>query len=119
MEYVLPLEGIELEEMAKGIKRAIFYLEKLMCVYLEIDPGVVVKEHTHPHEQMGLLLAGRVKFTINGKTQIIEGKSLYRIPSNVPHEAEISGEEKAVILDIFSPIREDFLSDQRPSYMDP
>lgn len=117
MELVQEIENIILEQIAPGIRRFIFSLNQVMSIYFEIDPGVVVGQHSHPHEQMGMLIKGMMKWRIQGKETILKAPALYRIPSQEPHEAEILGDEPAFVLDIFSPIREDFLKKDPPGYL--
>ena len=117
MESFQDLKSAPLETVAPGIRRFIFTLDHVMCVYFEIEPGVVVSEHAHPHEQLGMLLEGKTKFRIGEEETIIEGPTFYRIPSQVPHQAEVVGDKPARILDAFSPIREDFLTGEAPHYM--
>jgi quercetin dioxygenase-like cupin family protein len=117
MELFQAMDKAPLETIAPGIRRFIFTLDRVMCVYFVIDPGVKVSEHAHPHEQMGMLIEGKTRWHIQGRETIVEAPVLYRIPSQVPHAAEVLGDKPALILDVFSPIREDFLKGGPPSYM--
>jgi len=119
MEMFQEIKKAKLETIAPGIRRFIFTLNNIMSIYFEIDPGVVVGQHAHPHEQLGMLLRGKMRWQIQGKERILQAPALYRIPSQEPHGAEIIGEEPALILDVFSPIREDFLKPEAPQYMRP
>jgi quercetin dioxygenase-like cupin family protein len=112
------LEEFEAIEIAKGVKRKVFYQDRMMLVCFEIDPPVTFPMHKHEHEQLGFVLQGKAKFTIGEDTKIIEPNTFYKIPSNVEHGAEILGSEKAIFIDIFSPIREDFLEGKKPFYLE-
>jgi quercetin dioxygenase-like cupin family protein len=79
----------------------------LMLSYLEMDAGAVVPLHSHPHEQGGILLQGRLELTIGDETRIVEAGSLFLIPPHVPHKA-VAVDGSAVVLDVFSPVREDY-----------
>ncbi len=81
--------------------------ENLMLSYLEMDEGAVVPLHDHPHEQGGILISGKVELTIGEETRLCEAGSLFIIPPNTPHKAVAVG-GPAVVLDVFSPIREDY-----------
>ena len=72
-----------------------------------MDDGAEVPLHSHPHEQGGMLVSGRVELTIGDETRICEAGSLFLIPPNVKHRAVAVG-GPAVVLDVFSPIREDY-----------
>jgi quercetin dioxygenase-like cupin family protein len=116
MEYFEELPHATLEQIAPGIRRLVFTLEQVMSAYFKIDPGVVIGQHSHPHEQMGMLIQGRMKWRIRDQETILQAPALYRIPSGESHQAEILGNEAAIVLDIFSPIREDFLKKETPGY---
>lgn len=78
-----------------------------MLSYLEMDAGAVIPLHDHTHEQAGILLEGKLKLTIGDETRILEPGEMFFIPANVPHQA-IAHDGPAVVLDAFSPIREDY-----------
>ena len=69
--------------------------------------GAEVPLHHHPHEQAGMLIKGQVQLTIGDETRICEAGSLFIIPPNVPHRA-VAVNGPAVVLDVFSPVREDY-----------
>ena len=94
-------------EILPGCRTRIPYGQNLMLSYLEIDDGAEVPLHSHPHEQGGILLSGRLELTIGEETRLCEAGSLFLIPPNVPHRAVAVGGQ-AVVLDVFSPIREDY-----------
>lgn len=71
-----------------------------------IDPGAVVPEHSHPHEQVGYLLEGTLTFTVDGESLRVEADDSYVIPGGEPHSAENKADATAVGLDIFSPPRD-------------
>ncbi|MFH1070080.1 MAG: cupin domain-containing protein [Candidatus Glassbacteria bacterium] len=80
---------------------------RLMAVEFHFKSGTEVKLHTHPHEQISVFLKGCFEAEVNGKTVIVEpGDSCYWAPG-VPHGVKCL--EDGVILDVFTPIREDFL----------
>ena len=122
LNYWEKLEDLEAKEIAKGIKRKLFYCEndpRMMIVCFEIDsPPMTFPMHKHEHEQLGFVLQGKAKFTIGKETKIIEKNTFYRIPPNVEHGAEILGPEKGIFLDIFSPIRKDFIEGDKPFYLE-
>ena len=81
--------------------------KNLMLSYLEMDEGAVVPMHHHPHEQGGMLLKGTIELTIGDEKRICQAGSMFLIPPNTPHKATAIG-GPAVVLDVFSPIREDY-----------
>ena len=80
----------------------------IMLSVVHLEPGSVVAEHAHPHEQMGLLIEGRLEFTVGGVTRVLGPGDLWRIPGGVPHSVRAI-DVPAVALDVFHPIREDYL----------
>jgi quercetin dioxygenase-like cupin family protein len=67
----------------------------------------VVPEHKHESEQITYILEGALLFEIDGKEILVEKGQVLRIPSWKPHKAVAL--EETLDLDIFSPIREDWL----------
>ena len=71
------------------------------------DKGGVGSVHTHPHEQITYVAKGKFEFEIGGeKTVVAQGDSLY-MPPNTPHGTLAL--EDGVLVDVFTPQREDFL----------
>lgn len=81
--------------------------EQLMLSLVEFAPHSVVEPHSHPHEQMGLLLDGELTFVIGGETHQVRPGQMWRIPGGVVHSA-IAGDKAVKALDVFHPIREDY-----------
>lgn len=81
--------------------------EKMMVSVVDIEPGAVVEEHSHPHEQVGMVLAGRATFFIGGEQKTLQPGDLYRIPGNVRHRV-LALDEPVQAIDIFYPVREDY-----------
>lgn len=72
-----------------------------------LEPHAVVDEHSHPHEQVGIVLEGRAIFIIGGEEKTLQPGDIFRIPSNVRHKV-IALEQRVKALDIFNPPREDY-----------
>lgn len=116
MTYI-DFEDIPVNEVAPGVKIRAPYGEHLMISLLEMDQGAVVNRHSHPHEQGGLMLEGKMELSIGDETRIVEPGEAYLIPPHVPHRAvAVGGPAKA--LDIFSPVREDY-ADLQNKYIPP
>jgi quercetin dioxygenase-like cupin family protein len=81
--------------------------ERMMLSLAELEPHAVVEEHSHPHEQVGLVIEGRAIFHIGGEEKLLQPGDLFRIPGNVRHRV-VALEERVKALDIFYPIREDY-----------
>ncbi|MEO5859054.1 MAG: cupin domain-containing protein [Pyrinomonadaceae bacterium] len=100
---------IKKEKPAPGIERQMVVGENVMMVRFTFEPFLVTPEHTHPHEQMTLVVQGKVKFFIEGEVKIVSPGDVLHFPPNNRHGATMLDEE-VVLIDIFSPIREDFLT---------
>ena len=99
---------VPVEQIADGITRQMVWGERLMICRLEFEPHVTTALHSHPHEQMTIVERGRVQFTIDGQPRIAKAGDILHFPSHVEHGATIL-DEPVVLIDIFSPIREEFL----------
>ena len=82
--------------------------ENLMMSHIEIAEGAVIPMHQHTHEQGGIVLSGQLELTIGDEVRVLESGQMYIIPPNTPHKA-VAVNGPAVALDIFSPIREDYV----------
>lgn len=101
-------EKIPIEQTAEGIERQMVVGQNVMICRFRFAPLVVTPEHTHPHEQMTLVVQGRVRFFIEGEERIVSAGDVLHFPPNNRHGATMLDEE-VILIDIFSPIREDFL----------
>jgi quercetin dioxygenase-like cupin family protein len=92
------LPGLTRRTLASG--------QSMMICEFTFEANVEIPIHTHPHEQVGYIISGRVRMTIDGKSsELLPGDSYYA-PSNVPHGAFTL--EPTVIVDTFNPPREDY-----------
>jgi quercetin dioxygenase-like cupin family protein len=107
MEYV-SWDSVPLEVMSDMISRKIVAGDKAMVAQVFLKKDAVVPEHHHESEQITYILEGALKFEIEGKEVIVRKGEVLSIPSNVPHRAVAL--EDTVDLDIFSPIRTDWLT---------
>jgi quercetin dioxygenase-like cupin family protein len=74
---------------------------------VELEPGAVVAEHSHDNEQLGIVLRGAIDFRVGDERRELGPGGTWCIAPNTPHEA-VAGPEGAVVIDVFSPSREDF-----------
>jgi len=102
---------IPVEQTAEGIERQMVVGQNVMMCRFRFAPFVVTAEHTHPHEQMTLVVKGKVKFFISGEERIVSAGDILHFPPNNRHGATMLDEE-VILIDIFSPIRENFLEKQ-------
>lgn len=95
-----PQDGFEMQAIPGGT---------LMANWVRIAPNQAMPEHEHPHEQMGIMLEGSLELTMQGETHLLKAGMVYTVPGGVPHQARTL-DEGCLVLDIFSPLREDLLS---------
>jgi quercetin dioxygenase-like cupin family protein len=90
-----------------GVRIQTCAAEHMMMSVVDLEPNSVVAEHSHPHEQVGMLLSGAAIFFIGDEQKTLHAGDLYRIPGNVKHRV-IALEEPVRALDIFYPVREEY-----------
>jgi quercetin dioxygenase-like cupin family protein len=82
--------------------------DKMMMSLVNLEPRSVVEEHSHPHEQVGMVLQGRAVFHIGGEERTLGPGDMFRIPGGVRHRVVVLN-EPVQALDVFTPVREDYL----------
>lgn len=95
-------------EAGDGVKRKLLSRGGgLMMTEVTFEKGAIGAIHSHPHEQISYIVRGSFEFNLNGNLQVVKtGDSIY-VPSDIPHGV-IALEDKSIILDVFTPQREDF-----------
>jgi len=101
-------DSVPLEQMSDVISRKVISGDKAMVAQVFLKKDAVVPEHHHESEQITYILEGALKFYLEGREVIVAKGEVLHIPSNVPHRAVAF--EDTLDLDIFSPIRKDWLT---------
>jgi quercetin dioxygenase-like cupin family protein len=101
-------DAIPLETMSELISRKIFSGEKAMVAQVFLKKDAVVPLHQHDSEQITYILDGALKFELEGREVVVHKGEVLHIRSNVPHRAVAL--EDTFDVDIFSPIRKDWLA---------
>ena len=92
---------IDAEVCGEGVKRKILaYADEMMCVENHFEKGAIGALHHHPHTQITYVVSGQFEFTINGEKKI----------DSIEHGCVCLKE--GILLDIFTPMREEFVQDQ-------
>lgn len=91
-----------------GIDMRVISGDKIMLSFVTIAAGAHVPMHHHPHEQAGTVIEGMVVMTIGNETRELRPGDAYVIPGHVPHGTTAT-DAPCVVLDAFSPPREDYL----------
>lgn len=93
------LEGVDLTTLVHG--------EKTLMGKFRIAKGAAIPAHSHPHEQTGIMISGRLRFKVSGKITDVEPGDSWCLTGGVEHSAEAL--EDSVVVEVFSPVREDYL----------
>ena len=117
MQSKVFLKGDEMkwEELGGGVSRQIMgFNPQIMMVKVKFNKGSVGSPHQHFHSQATYVASGKFEFTIGEeKTTITQGDAVY-IKPNIMHSALCL--EEGILIDVFSPVREDFLDGSAVSY---
>lgn len=99
------------KQVVEGIRlKTLVYGDKTLFTEFQLKKGRQLPRHAHPHEQTGYLVSGRLRLTIGEDTFEVEPGDSWCIPGNMEHQAEVLAD--SVAIEVFSPVREDYLPDQ-------
>ena len=97
------------EDVDKGISRQITnYNKDLMMVKVKFEKGAIGYKHHHIHSQASYVASGKFEVTIDNNTKTLETGGTFFANPNLVHGVECI--EAGVLIDVFNPVREDFLS---------
>jgi unsaturated pyranuronate lyase len=96
-------------ELIDGVTGRPLFGEGAMINLIEFEPGAVVPAHSHPHEQLGFVLRGTQVLIVDGVEHPLGPMECYVLPGGVEHAAHC-GPEGATVVDVFQPVREDYLA---------
>lgn len=100
--------NVKKEVLNDKISRKVISGEKITMAQIFIAKDGVVPLHHHEHEQFSSVLAGALRFELEGKEIVVRPGEVLHIPSNVPHR--VMALEDSQALDVFSPVRTDWLT---------
>ena len=95
------------EQLSPTIGRQMIHTETMTLARVILQRGAVVPRHEHENEQIATVLEGRLRFVVGDEERIVSAGESVPLAANVPHEVEAL--EDSVVLDVFSPAREDWL----------
>ncbi len=100
--------NIDWEKADEGVNRKILgYDKNIMMVKVDFQKGAIGYLHKHPHTQVSYVASGKFEIQIGVEKKVLSEGDCYFIPSNIEHGAV--NLEPGVLIDVFSPMREDFL----------
>lgn len=113
-EFILT-ETMDWEDLGGGVSRKFLGFDnQIMMVKVHFDKGAEGTPHQHFHTQATYCAEGKFEFDIAGEKQIVNGGDGVYIPPNAIHGALCL--EAGILIDVFSPVREDFLDGTGVSY---
>ena len=96
----------------EGVIGRVVHGDRVTLSVVELDPDCVIPEHRHENEQVGVIALGSLTFRIGEEVRELTPGGTWRIPANVPHEVR-TGLQGAVVLEVFSPPRDDWKALER------
>jgi quercetin dioxygenase-like cupin family protein len=100
-------DDIPREQLNPQIDRQALHADGLTVARIYLKKGAIVPLHRHVNEQLSYVLEGRLRFDFEGREQIVAAGEMMQISANEPHEVEAL--EDSLALDIFQPVREDWV----------
>ena len=97
---ISPLHGFMFKEA---------HLNNVMLTWVEMEPGSILPEHKHDHEQISLVVEGKLELTVGGKTTIMERGDVAVVPRNILHSGRVM-EKFTIAVDAWHPIRKDYIA---------
>ena len=101
-------------EIAPGIVGRIVTADSMTVAHVSIVAGSVLPEHAHIHEQVVNVVEGTLELTVEGKTHSLKPGTAMVLPPNVPHSGKAITDVRVV--DVFHPVREDFIGTDFAGY---
>ncbi len=96
------------EDLGEGVRRKVMsYNADVMVVKVQFELHAIGTTHQHPHTQVTYVASGVFEYTVDGRTYTIQSGDSCYVPPNAVHGCRCIA--AGVLIDIFSPMREDFL----------
>jgi len=106
------VDSINAATLVEGISARFVTGSRIMFSFVHLAPGAIMPDHHHPHEQLGYVLEGSLLLNIAGDERTLQPGDAYTIPGDVTHRA-VGGPNGCLVLDAFSPPREEYLERAR------
>lgn len=97
--FKTPVDGIDMKTLAYG--------DKTLLTRFHLKKDSVLPLHSHPHEQTGFLVSGKIRLFIGDTSHEVDPGDSWTIKGGIEHRAQVI--EDAVAIEVFSPVREDYL----------
>lgn len=100
---------------APGLRLRAIAGDQMMSCWNRIDPNVSLARHSHPNEQVGVIIEGAVTVTIGDETRRLTQGMAYVVPADVEHDA-VTGPEGVLLIESFAPTRQGFIDLARQAH---
>lgn len=102
-------DTLERVKVREGVTRRVFSGKNSMLALNEIMPEAGPSLHSHPHEQLLVIMKGQAELVLGDEILYLKEGDVFFVPPDIPHSLKVIGDEPVLNLDVFSPIREDYL----------
>lgn len=106
MSCFINIEDVELRSMVPGGNARIVHSEHMTLAHWYFEKDAILPEHSHPHEQISVLIRGRFEMTVGGESCIMVPGTTLIIPPHVLHTG--TALEESFHIDVFYPVREEY-----------
>jgi quercetin dioxygenase-like cupin family protein len=96
------------KEIMKGVTIKPLAGQQAMLMHAELAPTIEVPTHSHPHEQLGLVIEGELEFWIADEKRTLKPGDMYAIPGGTAHGLR-TGKGRVILAEVFYPVREEYL----------
>lgn len=107
MIYFQDAENRAKKQLLAGINTRTFWGDQMLISLVDLDPNAVIPPHSHPHEQVGIVLEGELALTVAGETRQLKPGDIYVVPGGTTHGLQM-GNAPARVFEVFSPVREEY-----------
>lgn len=96
------------QKLLEGIcRKTLVHGDKTLLTEFRLKKGCELPAHSHPNEQTGYLVSGRIRLSIGDESFEVRPGDAWCIPGNTEHKADIL--EDTVAVEVFAPVRQDYL----------
>ncbi|HEY7056821.1 MAG TPA: cupin domain-containing protein [Vicinamibacterales bacterium] len=100
-------DDVTAEQLTPHVLRRYLSTDRLTVAQFHLNAGGVVPRHSHENDQMTCVLSGALRFVWPGGTADVRAGETARIPSQMAHEVHVL--EDALVIDVFTPVRRDWI----------
>lgn len=107
MPYFFDSSARTPKELLPGVATRTFWGDRMLMSLVELAPGANIPAHSHPHEQVGMVLDGEMEMTIGDETRQVKAGDIYVTPGGVSHSVRL-GASACRVFETFAPVREEY-----------